>query len=215
MAPTIHILLAAVTVSAVMAVATVGGDVSNVYGTSVYQCAKRAGWNFMIARSYHNYGAVDTNTVANIRNSKAAGIPYNDIYHFPCSFGQSAASQVADDLNNVGRIFGMMWFDIETNEDSNCAWRGAGENCQFMGELISAGHANGVHMGIYASAYMWESIMGSCTVGSSLALWYAHYDGRQTFADFSPFGGWSRPAMKQYYDSVGYCGINSDADWYA
>ena len=209
------VALSTLAVLATVATATIGGDISEEYGTDTFQCCRNQGWDFMITRGYRSYGAPEPAAAPNIQNSKAAGIPYNDIYHFPCSFGISAAQQVADDLNNVGRIFGMMWFDVETNEDSNCAWQDAGSNCNFMGELINAGYANGVHMGIYASAYMWESIMGSCTVGSSLALWYAHYDGMQTFSDFSPFGGWSTPAMKQYYDSVGYCGINADADWYA
>jgi hypothetical protein len=65
---------------------------------------------------------------------------------------------------------------------------------------------------------MWSSIMGDgCTVGASagLPLWYADYDYQPNFNGFSGFGGWSRPAMKQYWDSVGInCGINADADWY-
>ena len=209
-------LASTLAVIATVATATIGGDISQEFSTSTFECCRREGWDFMITRAYRSNGEVEPVAGPNIRNSKAAGIPYTDIYHFPCSYGVSAAAQVAADINAVGRIFGMLWFDIETNEDSRCAWRAdKNENCQFLGELISAGHANGVKMGIYASVYMWESIMGSCTVGSSLALWYAHYDGRQTFSDFSPFGGWSRPAMKQYGDAVGYCGINSDADWYA
>lgn len=204
-----------VVIAATVALATDGGDVSSLYSTATYQCAKKSGWNFMIARSYHNYGAVDTNVVSNIRNSKAAGIAYNDIYHFPCSFGVSAASQVAADINNAGRIFGMLWFDVETNPSSKCAWRSSKtDNCNFLGQLISAGHANGVKMGIYSSIYMWESSMGSCSVGSSLPLWYAHYDGKRTFSDFRAFGGWTKPAIKQYNDKVGICGINADANWY-
>ena len=201
--------------SASVAFAATGGDVSGLYDKAAYECAHKDGWDFMIARSYHNYGAADPNARENIRNSKDAGIVYNDIYHFPCAFGVSAASQVASDINTVGRVFGTMWFDIETNPDSKCAWRSnKEENCKFLGELISAGHANGIRMGVYSSVYMWESFMGSCTVGSSLPLWYAHYDGRKTFSDFTSFGGWSKPSIKQYGDSVGICGISADADWY-
>eukprot|EP00658_Telonema_sp_P-2_P007858 TRINITY_DN12929_c0_g1_i2.p1 TRINITY_DN12929_c0_g1~~TRINITY_DN12929_c0_g1_i2.p1 ORF type:complete len:214 (+),score=67.30 TRINITY_DN12929_c0_g1_i2:188-829(+) len=208
-------LASTLAVLATVATATVGGDISQEYGTSTFQCTRNEGWDFMMTRSYRNYGAVDPAAAPNIRNAKAGGIPYTDVYHFPCSFGQSAAAQVASDINAVGRIFGTMWFDIETNPDSRCAWRSdKEENCKFLGELISAGHANGIKMGVYASVYMWESIMGSCTVGSSLPLWYAHYDGRKTFSDYTRFGGWSKPSIKQYGDSVGICGINADADWY-
>ena len=27
-------------------------------------------------------------------------------------------------------------------------------------------------------------------------LWYPHYDGKPSFEDFTPFGGWTKPAMK-------------------
>ena len=53
-----------------------------------------------------------------------------------------------------------------------------------------------------------------CFVASeNLPLWYAHYDGQPSFGDFNPLGGWQTPTMKQYGDSVGYCGINADADY--
>ena len=32
---------------------------------------------------------------------------------------------------------------------------------------------------------------------SNRQLWYAHYDNNPSFSDFSPFGGWSKPAIKQ------------------
>ena len=83
--------------------------------------------------------------------------------------------------------------------------------------MIDAGKGMGIRIGVYASAYMWGRIMGDgCSVGASngLPLWYADYDGRATFDGFSGFGGWGKPAMKQYWDSVGYCGIGADADWY-
>jgi GH25 family lysozyme M1 (1,4-beta-N-acetylmuramidase) len=206
------LILALAVLPAVFAVD--GGDVAGDAGS--FSCVKEHGWEFMITRSYHNFGTPDPSAGQNIRNAKAAGIQYNDVYHFPCAM-RDAAGQVQSDINAVGRIFGTMWFDIETNPDPSCAWSGSHtDNCNFLGEMIAAGHAAGIRMGVYASPYMWSSIMGGCTIGADkgLPLWYAHYDGSRSFGDYSSFGGWSKPAMKQYWDSVGICGINADANWY-
>ncbi|CUG87021.1 glycoside hydrolase, putative [Bodo saltans] len=207
---------AVVALVATVALATDGGDISEYYGSGTFACCKNNGWDFVIVRSYCSFGGVDPNAPATLEQAAAGGIPYHDVYHFPC-IGVNAATQVADDYARVAGKFGMMWFDIETNPSPNCGWSGdKTTNCNFMGALIAAGNSHGIHMGIYASAYMWESIMGGCTVGADngIVLWYAHYDYTRSFGDFSPFGGWSKPNIKQYNDAVGICGINADADWY-
>ena len=210
-------LLIATVLLASVAFATDGGDVSEYYDSATFSCCKNNGWDFVIVRSYCSFGGVDNNAPNTLAAARAAGLPYRDIYHFPCT-SVAASTQIADDYNHIGAgNFGMMWFDIETNPSPGCGWSGdQASNCNFLGELISAGHSHGIHMGVYASTYMWGSIMGDCSVGAAngLALWYAHYDYTRSFSDFSPFGGWSRPAMKQYNDAVGICGINADANWY-
>ena len=35
---------------------------------------------------------------------------------------------------------------------------------------------------------------------------YAHYDGEPSVSDFKPFGGWSKPFMKQFAGLVTVCG---------
>jgi len=48
---------------------------------------------------------------------------------------------------------------------------------------------------------MWQSIFGSfsaCNTLGSHPLWYAHYDDKASFADYTQFGGWTKPHMKQY-----------------
>ena len=201
-----------------LAAATIGGDVSEPFSSGTFACCVSNGWDFVIVRSYCSYGGVDSNAPGTLQAARAGGVTYRDIYHFPCYGGVGANQQVTDDFNHIGAgNFGMMWFDIETNPSPGCGWSGdAGSNCNFLGQLIAAGQSLGIHMGIYASAYMWGSIMGGCTVGhdNGLALWYAHYDQNPSFSDFSPFGGWTTPSIKQYWDSVGFCGIGSDADWY-
>lgn len=196
-----------------------GGDVSSYADSSAWSCAVNGGWSFMIVRSYCSYGAPDSNALPTLQAAKAGGIAHTDVYHFPCA-GSDAAAQVQADVSAVGAgNFGTLWFDIETNPSSGCGWSDASSNCNFLQAMISAGQGLGITMGVYASSYMWSSIMGDgCSVGADngLALWYAHYDGSRSFSDFSPFGGWSTPTMKQYSDDsqIGdNCGISADANY--
>ena len=76
--------------------------------------------------------------------------------------------------------------------------------------------AKGKNPGIYGSKYMWQSIFGSttaCHTVSSQPLWYAHYDDKASFADFSAFGGWTKPHMKQYLGDTTLCGAGVDKNF--
>jgi hypothetical protein len=42
----------------------------------------------------------------------------------------------------------------------------------------------------------------------------AHYDNNPSFSDFRSFGGWSRPAIKQYHGTAYECGAGIDKNWY-
>jgi hypothetical protein len=42
----------------------------------------------------------------------------------------------------------------------------------------------------------------------------AHYDNNPSFSDFSPFGGWNQPAIKQYVGDAVVCGAGVDKNWY-
>lgn len=88
-----------------------------------------------------------------------------------------------------------------------------------MKELITAIEAKGRAVGIYATAYMWNQIMGnrdSCTDFKSYPLWYAHYDGKDNFDDWptSQFGGWTVPVIKQWAGSAIVCGTDVDLSYY-
>lgn len=75
----------------------------------------------------------------------------------------------------------------------------------------------GKQVGIYASRYMWQVIMGSydnCPyVASGVPLWYAHYDGVPNFSDFTPFAGWKTPSIKQYQGTSSFCGASVDRNY--
>ena len=175
--------------------------------------------NFAIPRAYKSYGAFDSNAINNVNNARAAGIPYVDVYMFPCR-GKSASDQVSDLINNLGSTnYGMIWLDVETNPSSGCSWASysAASNCQYATDLANAVTSRGKKVGIYSSWSMWESIMGSrgaCTGLASHDLWYAHYDNSASFSDFTKFGGWSKPAIKQYKGDTTLCSAGVDVSFY-
>ena len=43
---------------------------------------------------------------------------------------------------------------------------------------------------------------------------YAHYDNDPSFSDFKPFGGWSKPSIKQYAGDKTVCGAGVDLNFY-
>ena len=43
---------------------------------------------------------------------------------------------------------------------------------------------------------------------------YAHYDDNPSFSDFSPFGGWNKPSIKQYAGDKTECGVGVDLNYY-
>lgn len=116
---------------------------------------------------------------------------------------------------------GTIWLDIETNQSSGCSWSLAtfDSNCEYTKQLIAAIKARGRAVGIYASAYMWNKIYGSktaCSVFSDYPLWYAHYDGKEDFNDWttSQFGGWKLPTLKQYAGDAVICGYKLDLSYF-
>jgi hypothetical protein len=114
--------------------------------------------------------------------------------------------------NNVQ--YGRIWFDVETNPSTGCGWGSTANNCAFMQSLVSA--CASASCGVYASASMWTSIMGSsCTVASSLPLWYPQYQTPpvQNFTGFHSFGNWQKPTMKQYQGDATVCGFGVDNNW--
>lgn len=66
---------------------------------------------------------------------------------------------------------------------------------------------------------MWTQIFGSktnCLTFANYPLWYAHYDGKKSFDDYSlnEFGGWKSPTIKQYAGDSSVCGYKLDLSYY-
>jgi hypothetical protein len=196
---------------------TLGVDVSQLFPTSTYQCMKNNGYTFVILRGYCSFGGMDTNAVSNLNNARAAGM-ITDIYMFPCR-GKSGSAQVDQMVAGISNnLYGMVWVDVETNPSTGCGWgNDYNGNCNFLIEIINRIKSHGKVPGIYATQYMWQTIMGSakgCPGAASQQLWYAHYDNNPSFSDFAPFGGWSRPNIKQYQGDTTLCGAGVDKNFY-
>jgi len=197
-----------------LARATYGVDVSSYVSESAFSCLRSNGFSFAVVRCWESTGHADPNCPGTVSNAWAAGLAHVDVYFFPCYFCGNAAGQVKSAvsfLHSHGTKFGMLWFDIEGPQ----YWSSSqSANAQFMQSLLSEAANQGIHIGIYTSASQWLPIMGSYRGGASHPLWYAHYDDKPSFGDFSPFGGWTKPSVKQYVGDATVCGAGIDKNWY-
>lgn len=122
-------------------------------------------------------------------------------------------------LDNLqGSKYAYIWIDLETNLNPGCGWsQDYDSNCKFTIQLAEAAMTfSGKKVGIYASNYMWNQIMGGpqkCQKFSSLSLWYAHYDMKPSFDDFQSFGSWNKPLIKQYKGTTAICGASVDYNY--
>ena len=69
-----------------------GFDMSGTTTTADLECMLAAGYKNFIVRAWHSTGTFDTNAPAAIANAHAAGIPFVDVYMFPCSQCSATAS---------------------------------------------------------------------------------------------------------------------------
>jgi len=194
-----------------VAFCALGVDVSAAVSTSDFSCLAKQGYTFAIVRCFQSTGVVDPNCATTAANAHAAGLDV-DLYLFPCFKCGNAFSQM-DNVSSYAKSKGVkyetLWLDIEGTQ----YWGTQAANVQFFQQLISAGEHIGITMGVYTSASQWTPIMGSSTAGSIYPVWYAHYDGVKSFADFTAFGGWKTPYMKQYQGDATVCGVGIDENY--
>ena len=198
-----------------------------VLSTSDFQCLQQEGYDFIIARAWHSYGAFDSDSVSNLENAQSAGYTSSatEVYMFPCASSAASAKQqmqsMIDSLSSSGVEYGAVWLDIEDNPDSDCSWENndIDTNCDIIIALGNTTAENGINIGVYSSYYEWGNVFfGDYTACSQPAeygwkVWYADYDDQENFDDFKAFGGWSSPIMKQYEGDASVCGLDVDLNW--
>mmetsp|Transcript_4047 Transcript_4047/g.7797 ORF Transcript_4047/g.7797 Transcript_4047/m.7797 type:complete len:256 (-) Transcript_4047:212-979(-) len=199
---------------------TTGVDVSQAISVSEWNCLMSPGGQgpvkFAIPRVYQSFGRVDEGGVGSIKAAHSAGVPNVDGYIFPCVGCGNPGGQVADTvaaISGAGTHVGMLWYDIE-----NYKWSSSKTSNQaFIKTLVDKGLSLGVKAGVYTNYYNWQSIVGldyDYPSSKGLPVWYAHYDKSPSFSDFKAFGGWSKPAIKQYIGDATSCSVGVDYNFY-
>jgi len=197
---------------------TLGVDISQALSSSTASCFANNGVSYIVARGYRSSGQVDSACCGTLNAAASAGIAIRDAYIFPCpTCSKSAQTQVEEMVNALKSgcsWSGKVWLDIEGSQ----YWTGSTSNNKIWYESLVDACKNTVgasKCGVYSSSYMWSTVFGSTSYsyGADLPLWYAHYDNKKTFSDFSAFGGWSTPVAKQYEGDVSLCSFNVDMDW--
>lgn len=214
------VVVAALTPSAS---ATNGVDVSVDTYSSAWQCLLGEGYSYAIVRAYQSIGQPDPAAPHTIYNAWDGGMKAVDIYVFPCFSCGNPEGQISATVSHLAQYnisshspygpphsFGTIWLDIEGPQ----YWGDQSANIAFIKGLIAGAQAHGLTIGVYTSESQWTPITGGWTGASQFPLWYAHYDYQQNFDDFTPFGGWSSPAMKQYNGNQESCGAGIDMNWY-
>jgi GH25 family lysozyme M1 (1,4-beta-N-acetylmuramidase) len=202
-----------------------GVDFSRYQGApsqDVFNCFKQNGKDFAIIQIFQGSYGINPNFQGNWAKAKAAGIKYVDAYVFFCNNCGSGNTPI-NICTNVKRSLpsgfdGMVWLDIEGCD--NC-WTGStAEKIVYVNAVAATCIAQGMKLGVYSGKGSWGNVFGSYTVDSgalkALPLWYSHYDGVPNFNDWGviQFGGWSRPAIKQYQGTTNFCGTQVDFNSY-
>ncbi|KAG9391077.1 Glycoside hydrolase, family 25 [Carpediemonas membranifera] len=198
-----------------------GFDVSYFQGApsiSDFECLVKNGYgDFAVLQAQRSTGAYNQYVGQTYRNVKAAGIKYVDMYFFP-SKHHDPVQQVHDTVaklkaDGVYSSSIQMWIDVENTAlyFSTCA-----ENVAFLHKIIDTLHASWPgRVGMYTSESQWNPIACNSKEFADMQLWWPRYDGVESLShNWASFGGWSRPAVKQYRGSVPMCGTTIDEDFY-
>ncbi|KYQ91476.1 glycoside hydrolase family 25 protein [Tieghemostelium lacteum] len=192
-----------------------GVDISSSSTESDWKCLKGKGYELAVIRCWESIGQPDPNAAASVIGAWAGGMKYVDVYIFPCyscGNGYGQVQSAIKDLQSKKAKFGTVWFDIE---GPGIYWSSSqSDNQKFFEDMVSGAEKLGVSIGIYTSESQWVPIMGDYTGGSAYKLWYAHYDDNPSFSDFTPFGGWKSPHMKQWDDNGNDCGLGYDKNYF-
>ncbi|VDL76652.1 unnamed protein product [Nippostrongylus brasiliensis] len=181
---------------------------------SQFKCLKNIGFKVAFVRGYSDTqgGRVDYDVAANVQNATAAGLGA-EVYMEPAPTSTKPGGTQLDELyymlknNNI--ILRSIWLKVSTPQ----IWTtNKNTNVAYMNSVLVRAMQYGISVGIYTSSYDWSQITGGATV-NNVMLWYWNVNGQgvggetpANYHDFSPFGGWSAPSVKQYAQDLYTCG---------
>lgn len=207
------VILAVATLSAL---AELGVDVSTAVSREELQCLQQQNVSFVIPRCYCSVGAIDPACAATATTAAELGMKV-DVYFFPGTSPDVKLAPIEQVRSFVDYVthnrvaFDTVWVDVEPC--TQC-WDGSDTtNARTVLEFALLLESFGFQVGIYASDWAWTQVCGSEPGFPNYPLWYPHYDNNQTFDDFEPFAGWTKPVLKQYAPTLDMCGASVDLDW--
>lgn len=149
-----------------------------------------------------------------LQTSLAGGLEI-DAYRF-CYWNSNIESTLRLVASAIaGLPIGRVWLDFEdedaplvgyTTQELVCAWI---QNCLDVADRIWGRE----RVGVYTARWWFNPWTGGSTRFSDRTLYVAEYDGDPSLR-FTPFGGWTRAAMKQYQGSTSLCGYTVDRNYY-
>jgi len=209
-----YIVLLAFLCCALSTQAKVAIDLYESTSSSTFGCINATvTTNHVIVRaSRSSEGNVDLNARSNIQNAWQAGVQRVDIYMSTCP---SCSKQVESMLMNLVNVsYDTVWIKIQDEGD----WSPSQLANQqvFEGLLDDAVAFNSsIKLGVLTTKQDWENIMGATyIVGSKFPLWYIFADNKQNFVDFTSFGGWVSPTLKQYRQATSICAIPVNSNYF-
>jgi GH25 family lysozyme M1 (1,4-beta-N-acetylmuramidase) len=194
-------------------------DGSSWVSSTQFPCFKSKGKSFTVIQAWHGGHGMASAISYCAAQANSAGLDVS-LYAYACPkcSGNNPAYSVfynmTKTLASKGVKYRYLYFDVEECPPSQCWYSDPKQNAQFLSDAIAGATAAGAKCAIYANWNDWSALMGTNSSFSHYPLWYPHYDGVASFADFKPFGGWTTPHMKQYGDAsdVG-CYSNVDVNW--
>jgi len=115
--------------------------------------------------------------------------------------------QVLRACNEVADLADFMWLDAEDDPLGK-----APSTIIFL--IHEAVSACSLEAGIYTRRDWWRRYTGRSEEFKSMPLWDAYYDAVPSYAYWTPYGGWEKPAMKQYGGTQEVCGQSVDVNYY-
>ncbi|CAB3398697.1 unnamed protein product [Caenorhabditis bovis] len=196
-------------------------DIADAMSISQMNCLKFEGYRTIFVRAFFN-NSFDPNCVQNILNAHKAGLGI-EIYIRPnVTAGIKAFEQVdsvVGELKKHSIDIRSIWIQVT----SPIEWSQSElHRLMFIANMIERIRHHGLNVGVYTSNYDWRLITGDwMKAGDEVMLWYWHViatgvDGETTptFDDFRPFGGWQKPAVKQFGQFEKVCNVAANRNVY-
>lgn len=177
--------------------------------------------NLMVWREQHDIGLVlvqsldserfpETRTIQQLIGCHAAGIAC-DVYVFPYfANGISDCARRLNEVTKAGVPIRRVWLDVEDVDPSQAAWTPSQRVDMIARWLDTCDQFPAAHKpaGVYTGAWWWVPYTANTPVFRGRPLWTAQYDGIEDTNVFSPYGGWSSCAVKQYRGSSSLAGVD-------